>query len=462
MHNKPDIVEILTRSQTGEYCTVKDWDVRRIPGAIRAMLKKYNLAKTCDQENPVNWDYELADAFYQAGYELALELGMLCESTERIIKVSEEELNNSIKFAPSELFLGEGKDGTWLRARTPADPYPMKIAASLGITVSEDIFPILVEAIAREREVDILEAGSLVTVFGHEVLSGTPWETLMGYRHGRLHREIRRRAGRPGMGAIGSISSVTEYGQFGAYGTPGAFLPRDLALILLPSELKVDYRSLHKIIHTLNCGGVMKCDSPSMIGGMSGPPEGAVLSAIAWALLSYAILQNHTGGGEIYDVRYLANVNREGLWALSVTYQALSRNTHLLVHGIANEVSGPCTENLLYEIAAGLATLACSGSSFTTGPRTAGGKLHDYITPLECRFTAEVGHAASALEPKQVNDIVKKLLPYYESTIKTPNVGIPFQEAYDLETMQPIKEWEDIYRKVKHEVIDLGIPMDEF
>jgi methylamine--corrinoid protein Co-methyltransferase len=264
------------------------------------------------------------------------------------------------------------------------------------------------------------------------------------------------------MGAIGCISAVTEYGQFGAYGTPGAFLPSDLALILAPSELKVDYRTLHKVVHTLNCGGMLKCDSPAMIGGMSGPPEGAVLSAVAWALLSRPILQNHAGGCQIYDVRYLANVNREGLWALSVAVQAISRNTHLITQPLANSVSGPCTDKLLYEIAAGVATIAASGGSLLTGPRTAGGKLHDYLTPLECRFLAEVGHKASPLQPEKVNAIVKELLPRYEADIKNPNVGKSLQEAYDLKTMRPTDEWEGIYRRVKGELIELGIPLDAF
>jgi methylamine--corrinoid protein Co-methyltransferase len=462
MHNRPDIVEILKRTQTGEYCTTKEWDVRRVPTAIRKMLDKYGLKNTYDAENPVNYDEALADTFYEAGFELALELGYFCEDTQRIVRVSEEELRNALKHAPSEVFVGEGKDGTLLKARTPGDPYPMACAASLGITYSEDIYPVLTEGIARERAVDILEAGSLTTIFGEEVLAGTPWETLMGYEHGRLHREIRRKAGRPGMGAIGCISATTEYGQFGAYGTPGAFLPSDLALILFPSELKIDYRTLHKVVHTLNFDGIMKCDSPGMIGGMAGPPEGATLSSIACALLSYAILQNHVGGGEIYDVRYLSNVNREGLWALSVTGQALSRNTHILVHQIANQVSGPVTESLLYEIAAGVGAIASSGSSLTTGPRTAGGKLNDFMTPLECRFTGEISHKAASVEPEKMNEIVKELLPRYEDTLKDPDVGVPFQEAYDVDALKPIPEWEEIYRRVKREVTELGIPLDPF
>lgn len=462
MNNKPDILEILARTQTGEYMTQKEWDTKAIPLTIRQLLEKHDLAKTCDKENPVNTDMGLADKFYQAGYELALRLGYLCTDTERIVRVSQEELDNALKFAPSEITVGEGKDATLLKARTPSDPYPMACAASLGITMSEEAWPLITEGIARQPEVDILESGSLITVRGHEVLSGTPFETYMGYEHGRMHLEMRRRAGRPGMGAIGSISAVTEFGQFGAYGTPGGFRTSDLALILFPSEMKIDYRTLHKVVHTLNMGGIMKCDSPGMIGGMPGPAEGAVISSIACAILSYAILQNHVGGGEIYDVRYLANVNREGLWALSVVFQALSRNTHTLCHGIANQVSGPGTENLLREIAAGVSVIAASGSSLTTGPRTAGGKLTDFITPLECRFTAEISHACSSMSLSQVNTLVKSLLPYYEESIKTPDLGIPFQKAYDLQTLKPTPAWEATYRKVKQECIDLGVPLDSY
>ena len=197
-----------------------------------------------------------------------------------------------------------------------------------------------------------------------------------------------------------------------------------------------------------------------MIGGMPGPPEGASLSSIATALLSYPILQNLAGGGQTYDVRYLANVNPEGLWMLSIVHQALSRNTHIITDPVVNEVSGAGTETLLYEIAAGIATIASSGAALTTGPRTAGGKLTDYITPLECRFTAEVAHRASALTPAAVNEIVKELLPRYQDTLREPDLGRSFQDLYDLERLLPIPEWEATYHRVKQEVTEIGIPLE--
>lgn len=455
----PDVIEILERTRTGEVCTVKDWDVRRIPRIIRGKLEKYRLQNCCDPENPVNIDDSLADSFYKAGYELALELGMLCETTERIIRVSEEELSDALEFAPKELFVGEGKDGTLIKTRSPEDPYPMAFGASLGITTSEETWPALTEGIAREREVDLLEGGSLVTIHGRPVLPGTPFETFAGYEQGRAHREIRRRAGRPGMGGIGCISSVTEYGQLGGYGLPGGFLPTDLSLVLFPSELKVSYQVLHKVVHTLNVNGLLFAGSPAMIGGMPGPAEGAVLSCIACALLQYAVLHAHIGGGEIYDLRYLSNVNREGLWALSVTHQALSRNTHILSHGIANEVSGPGTEALLLEILVGVSTIAVSGAAISTGPRSAGGKLTDYLSPLECRFCAEVAHAASGMSREHVNEIAHKILPRFEEKIRNPDIGHPVQDVFDLKAMRPLPEWEAIYRKVKQEAIDLGMPL---
>ena len=457
--NKADILKTLDRTQNGEYCTVKEWDVKRIPKHVREKLNKYDLTKTSDRENPVNMDGELADRFFKAGYELALELGMLCETTDRIIKVSEEELEEAIQAAPSELTIGVGDDATVIKARTPSDPYPSKFGASLGITTSEDVWPALTEGIARQKEVDVLEGGSLKSIYGLDVIPSAPSETLVGFEQAKMHVKIREKAGRPGMGGIGQISAVTEYGQFGGYGLPGALKTTDLSLILFPSELKVNYQTLHKVVHTINVGGMIFAGSPAMIGGMPGPPEGAVLSCIACALLQYPILQADVGGGEIYDIRYLSNVNRDGIWALSVTHQALSRNTNLLTHGIANQVSGPGTKELLYETVVGVSTIAASGAAFGTGPRSAGGKLDDYLTPLECRFCAEVSHAASGLPLEKVNEIARALLPTYEDSIKDPNIGQIVHDVYDLEAFQPKPEWQEKYNEVKQEAIDLGIPL---
>jgi methylamine--corrinoid protein Co-methyltransferase len=265
------------------------------------------------------------------------------------------------------------------------------------------------------------------------------------------------------MAGVGVYSAVTEYGQLGGYGIPGSQPNTDLSLILFPAEMKIDFRTLHKVVHTLNVGGILKAICASMIGGMGGPPEGAALCTMASALLSYAVLENKVGGGQLFDARVRASVNREGLWALSVATQGLSRNTHLLIDPGSSQVSACGTDTLLYEIAAGFSMLACSGASLTQGPRPAYGMYVNHITPLECRFQAEVTHAASPMAPKAVNGIVKELLTYYEPTLLEPDHSNirSFADLYDLDTLKPVKEWEEAYRKVRQDVIDLGVPIDK-
>ncbi len=458
MKQKPDLIEILRRSREGEYCSARDWDLKKIPQAVKKMLQKYELQKSVDRENPVNTNMELADRFFQAGFELALELGMYNEARERIIRISEDELKSALHLAPSEVTLGFGPDKRVMKSRVPEDPRPMLFGASLGITISEDKWPLLTEGIARQLEVDLLEGGSMCTINGLEALPNDPSETLLTYEQAKMHRVIRKKAGREGMPGIGNISAVTEYGQF-CYGAKDGFYNTDLSLILYPSELKINNQTLHKVVHSLEVDGMIFAGSPGMIGGMPGTPEGAIISSIAAGLLQYAVLFSTVGGGELYDIRYLSNVNRDGLWALSVTHQALSRNTHICSHGIANQVSGPGTPGLMYETLVGVSIIAASGAAFSTGPRAAGGKFNDYLSPLECRWCAEVAHAASGMSLESVNELAKTFAPKYEDQIKTPDIGKPVEEVWDLKNFRPLPEAEKVYDQVREEAVKSGFPL---
>ena len=40
-----------------------------------------------------------------------------------------------------------------------------------------------------------------------------------------------------------------------------------------------------------------------------------------------------------------------------------------------------------------------------------------------------------------------------------PPKGKSFRELYDLETLEPTKEWFDLHLKVKTELIELGVPL---
>ncbi len=454
------ILEMLDRAHQGPICTSKEWSTRVIPKTVAAKIKEHGLTGACDRENPVNQDDALADKFFRAGFELALEMGFLCLETERIIRATEDEIRDAMRTGPDELILGTGRDRVVFRHRALEDPFPPVVCASLGIVISEELWVPLMTAIVNQKEIDVFEGGSLRTVLGHPVLGGTPYETLVGRYEVELKKQVLWRAGRPGMATDDIISSTGVFGQMGGFGvTDGLDPARSIAIILLPDEMCTNYASFHKIIQATSSGSVKRLGFQSMIGGYSGPAEGVVLTQIAGFLLQFVVHQADFASINAMDVRYSGNCGRDAMWALNMMSQALGRNTHLLKNFVPNQVAGPCTEMLLYESAVAMVTMAASGAEFTIQPRSGGGRFENHLTPLECKFCGEVFKAAAGMTRQQANDIAKVLIPKYEDQHPNPPKGKSVQECYDLKTWQPIPEWRDMYLKVKGELVDLGVPL---
>ena len=116
----------------------------------------------------------------------------------------------------------------------------------------------------------------------------------------------------------------------------------------------------------------------------------------------------------------------------------------------------------MHTIGAGGGSIAYidTGGLLQVGPRSAGGKYFNYISPLECKFNAEIFKKSAGMKRSDVNEIVKQIIPKYEDKLRNPPKGKSFTECYDIKTLKPTQEWLDIYLKVKKEAIDLGIPLD--
>jgi methylamine--corrinoid protein Co-methyltransferase len=452
---------VLERVHTGPVCETFQWDTQVIPQTIAANLRKYNLLRTCDPKNPINQDDDLADRFFRAGLDTALEVGMLCIDTQRRITFSREEIQAAMEAAPAEFTLGEGKEAVTFKTRTVDDPTPPVWVCPLSIAMTEDLFVPVLEGIARISEVDCIEGPSVETLWGAKVRAGSPYELLVGRWQAQATYEALRRAGREGMGLYAVGTSPTHYGVLGGYGIPGGYKPeRDIVLILSPVELKTSYESLHKLAQTYNCGGTTYGGSWSMIGGYAGGPEGAVVSCIACTLLLYTVYQASNGASFPYDMRYMGNCGRDALWALSTVFQALSRSTHFCLNSVLNQTAGPATSMLLHESAVGMMTLAVSGATSCTGTRSAGGKFTNYLTPLEIKFAGEVFKRSAGMSRAKANDIANRLLPLYERQLGQPPKGVSFPECYDVVALKPSDEWQRIYDEVKDEAIQAGIPLD--
>lgn len=454
------ILRSLDRAYNGPICSVKDWDTKVIPQTIRTILKKYRLEKTFDPENPINCNDDLADQFFKAGWELALELGMLNVETERIIKITEEELIDTLRHKPKEITLGSGSDQVILKARKPEDPTPPLLAASLGIVVSEELYVPIVEGIVKYKKlVDVLHGPSLATVYGRKIRSGTPYETLMGGYEAELRREALWRAGRPGMANTGIAGAVTEYGHLGGAAAIGG--PGNVTMALCPVELKTNFAVFHRVMMAINNNMRIRAGGFSYIGGYAGPPEGAALANIAVDLLLATILDSDYTSSYVYDIQLLGNCGRKALWANSIAIQAVSRNTNLIRNKIVNETGGPCTDMFMYEAAIGLMNHCVSGASKTTQPRSAGGKLTDYLTPMEAWWCGEVFKSCAGMTRKQANEIAKKVLPKYEERLSNPPKGKSVLECFDLKEMRPLPEYQKLYLDIRNELIDLGMPLNK-
>jgi methylamine--corrinoid protein Co-methyltransferase len=385
---------------------------------------------------------------------------MLCQDTERIIKISEEELKESLRNSLSEIKLGEGLDEVIMKHRKPEDPLKPLWVSPLAELVTEEYYVLITQGIAQNREVDILQGCSLETIFGKPIKAGTPYETLAGLYNARLTKEALWRAGRPGMACEAVMVSPTVFGQLGGFGIPNGFdAKKDIALVLSPPELKTTYMAFHKIAHAINCGSKIYSGSDSFVGGYAGGPEATAIVAIATMLLSPIVRKATYFGTAIQDIRYGGNSNREGIWTTSIVQQALSKNTNLLSTSVTTQLAGPCTEMLLYECAVTTINDSVSGACASKGPRTIAGKYPNHITPLECKFCGEVIKACASIKRNDANEIVKKLIPRYEEKLRDPPKGKPFQECYDLKALKPSKEWLEIYKKIKKELMDLGVPI---
>jgi methylamine--corrinoid protein Co-methyltransferase len=319
----------------------------------------------------------------------------------------------------------------------------------------------MVEGIARVPQVVLMEGPSLETMWGRTVLGSSPYELLSGRYQADLMKEGLRRAGREGMGLKAVGSATTEYGFLGGYGVPGGYSPeRDIALVLTPSGFRVSNEGLFKLAQVFNCGGDrVHAGSWAMIGGYSGGPEGAAIECIATVLLLFTISPASTGGCGPFDLRYNGNSGRRGLWAQSISCQALSSNTHIVLNTVLNQVSGPCTTMLLYETLVGMTNLAVGGASSCVAARSAGGRLTNYMTPLEIRFAGDVFEGATGATRAQANDIAKRFLPNYEDRLTNPPDGKSFSECYDVERLEPSEDWQRMYDQVKQEATQAGLTL---
>lgn len=450
-------LEILDRAQQGPYLEEESWDLDKVTLTTRKLVRKHKL--DWDPNVIVTDDPGLADTIFEAGFELAREIGAYSRSTERVIEFFPGELEQGLRRMPESLVMGEGKDARTLFSRKIGDPRPPLVwAGNPGAPYPEHLFKPSVISWAQEPIVDLLTCGTLTHVDGREIRTSDPIEIVATRRELQLLRQALREVGRPGMGMLAGQSSVSELGDL-AIAHPDYLRTCDSRVIPMLNEIKMDHRNIARVVNSLEYGMRNAALVCVLVGGLGGDAPGSAVVNVASFILSTL-----TTWADYYllhpiDMQHVATTTRRALWVESIVQQAFARNAPGIMVTDVYPKSGAMTRELLYETAANAVVITAAGGHLE-GCGSADGLLPNG-TGLEARLMGEVGHAVArqGLSLTEANALVLKLLPKYEHVFDQPegNPGVRFDEAYDLATLRPVPAWEEIYREVKEELQQLGL-----
>jgi len=453
-----DFWEVLRRSENGELVEECDFNMR-VVRAARKIVKKYDIKFNLEEVIPS--DDALADRVFDAAMEFFLTVGVYCIDTGRVMKFARDEVIEVLNAGIDHIVWGEGRDQRTQYHRKVEDTRPPFCNFTLvGTPYPEKIFLQAAMSVAKEPLADCFSAGSLQhTLGGVEVRSGSPSEVEAAIWDIGKRREAATRVGHPGKGLYTQVSAAERADAMIAAARPefGA-LDRDGVLMGAIAEMKVDYDRMKKVPFLMRTtyakGGLIG----SLMGGYAGGPEGTAVNTVAHLFLGrLAFLSEYTVFFPI-DLHETCNTTGEMLWLVSVTNQAIARNTHLLSFSSTFTAAGPCTDFACYELINHAITATVSGGCLA--PAAVARNMHpERATGMEGRIAAEAGHAAatSGLTRKDANEIVKKILLKYENQIKDAPLGQKFSECYDLDTVTPTSEYLELYARIKKEVSELGL-----
>jgi methylamine--corrinoid protein Co-methyltransferase len=444
------LLSVLDKAEQGPIIDQREFDRVLINRKIRDLIDKYDIE--WDREIMVPSDENLADRLFAAGMEFAVDTGVYCIDTKRRMIWTIDELEQVLELAPMEETLGLGKDTVIIKPRHPGDDIRVAVAGGpFGVPVPEDLFVPVMQSYAQEPLIDIVDNASLLLTHGRPIRASSPWEAVACWQEAKLIFEVLDRVDRPGM-AIGCAENApSAIGEL-ASTTYNAFRPTDWHHNSFVSELKTTYSELTRALHYAHTGSSSHGFYNPIYGGYVGGPEGVAVAIVAGLILMRACYGVTTMNAGPSHPHLSCDTHPDLIPAQAIGFQALARNTNLILANFERPVAGPCTRDILYEVAALTIASVASGISLVECVQSAMGVNVAHATGLEARFAAQVTHASEGLAPEEADGMVRRLVSKYADGQNALPIGKPFTEAYDLETIQPTSAWQHLYEDVCQEL----------
>ncbi|MBC7219717.1 MAG: monomethylamine:corrinoid methyltransferase [Hadesarchaea archaeon] len=448
--------EIYNRAETGPIMDEGQFDKKILPRKLRELARDYDIRY--NPAEPVPTDDGLADAVFEAGKRLLLDLGILCTDTGRLIKFSEEEIKEGLRSAPKKITVGQGERTRILTPRISGDKrVPWLVPGPSGMPIAEELAETVATAIAKETLAEGYWGPTIPKFQGTQVKLHSPLEIFASKYEITSSKEGVRKAGKEGLPVVGGMTGL-GLPAFMAAMSSGGLTKGDCILTSCVNELKINYDILSKVLYTSRCTDVnLMYDPTPVLGGIAGGPEGTAIVSAAQEI-ECLLLGATLSGGNAIDIWTGTSSSREAIWASDLFLIGMNRNVEALEYCYHFAAAGPCTEMILYEGAAKTIAAVASGYDFHCGPLALKAGKENYISPLEFRLSMEVAHAVAGIKREDANDLIKQLFVKFEDKIKDPPLGKSFTECMDLKSLEPSKEWQDIYEKVKKELMDIGVP----
>ncbi|HIH01604.1 TPA: monomethylamine:corrinoid methyltransferase [Thermoplasmata archaeon] len=453
------ILDVMEKALEGQPMNETDYQLRRFASKVQEVVKKHDIK--FDPKTPIPNDPSMADDMFKAAVDLLVEVGAYCTSSARVISYTDQEIRECLRFAPEALEFGEGRDRKVLRARKVGDKSPpwCLLGAGGGSVSSDKSFITLMEGYAEIPEINALTTPALTRVGGMRIRPASPLEVFGAMRNAVLARETCNRVGREGLPVMNSLSTAESDIAFAAALHPRYGMRRsDGYMICCMDPMKVDFARLNKVAVAISMGGAVGMCFGPLLGGYSGGPEGTAVSNVAHHLMGAMTYQASWMLPFPLHLRYVSSSCRELLWIISMTGQAVSRNTHIPSINLNYASAGPCTTMALFETSASVTAAVTSGLSIES-VGIASNRYEDRTTPVEPRISAEVGHAVAGMKLADANSLATSLLKKYESNLMKPPLGKGLFECWDADKRKPSKEYTGVIRKYKKAMRDLGVDL---
>ncbi|MEM3385746.1 MAG: monomethylamine:corrinoid methyltransferase [Nitrososphaeria archaeon] len=457
-----DFLDVLERVNKGDKMDEKEFDLLYFK-KTNEILKHFPKIRCPEESNIINFDDEMSDMVFEAGIKLLLETGTYCINSKTIIKWSEEEIWSCLKSINSEVVFGEGIDQRRFIKRSIEDFRLPGICPGFHAPYTEDIVPELIKTIAMIPQADIVEGCNFPTIEGHQIY-GLPFEVYAQKRQIEWFREGIRKAGRPGMGILAYPISP-KAATLASILNPECGIRHTDGITLNPlNGQKIEYEYLAAAIIAREYGcNIVGGGLPAGIGSYSGGPEGAAIGAVAAQINGLLAYRANFGSMGIYCI--WPSKEREALWAMDISIQAINRNTRLNLLQYITHYAGPCTEMCLQEIAAKTIILTVNGSHLALHTcTTAVPRWNNVQTPVEALWMINVANAVvgSKLKREDANKIVNVLFMKYKDKLNNPPRGKGVLECFNLYSKQLAPEYKEVWNKVAKELTDLGMKIDKY